>query len=367
MIEQAQAFTPDWISPPGETVEDLLEERCWTQVELAERTGLSPKHINDLVRGRTAISADMASRLDKVLGGTAQFWLTREAQYRAALERRKELDGLRARADWLRELPLSWMVKQCWIRKFTHKGEQVEECLRYFGVASIEAWRERYESPLTAFRAPTKPAKKPGAVAAWLRQVEREADKLACAPYDKRSFQNVLPSLRELTAEHDPAVFIDMMQSLCAACGVAVVFVPAPTGCPVHGATRWLGPNRAVLALTLRYKSNDQLWFSFFHEAAHILKHGKKLLVIEGIDGLDPGLEREADRFAADLLIPPAQARKLSILRTRAQIKQAARNLGLAPGVVLGRMQNEGWMPWATKLNDLKVRYEWVAPKDTAA
>ena len=90
MIEQAQAFTPDWISHPGETVEDLLEERSWTQVELAERTGLTRKHVNGLVCGRAAISADTASRLDKVLGGTVQFWLAREAQYRAALLGRRE-------------------------------------------------------------------------------------------------------------------------------------------------------------------------------------------------------------------------------------------------------------------------------------
>ena len=362
MIEQAQAFTPDWISHPGETVEDLLEERRWTQVEFAERTGLSPKHVNDLVHGRAAISADTASRLDKVLGGTAQFWLTREAQYRAALERRQELDALRAHAEWLRELPVSWMVKQCWIRKFSHKGEQVEECLRFFGVASVEAWHKHYESPLAAFRASAKPNKKPGSVTAWLRQVEREADRIDCAPYNKRRFQDALPQLRALTAEPDPAVFIEAMQRLCAASGVAVVFVPAPPRCPMHGATRWSGSERAVLALTLRYKSNDQLWFSFFHEAAHILKHGKKLQVIEGIDGLDPSLEREADRFAADLLIPPAEARKLSTLSTVTEIKQAAQQLGVAAGIVLGRMQNEGWIPWRTTINDLKLRYEWTSP-----
>lgn len=86
MIEHAPAFSPNWISHPGETVEDLLEERSWTHVEFAERTGLSPGHVNDLVHGRAAISADTASRLEKVLGGTLQFWLTRQNQYRAALE-----------------------------------------------------------------------------------------------------------------------------------------------------------------------------------------------------------------------------------------------------------------------------------------
>lgn len=90
MTEQTPTFTPDWVSPPGETVADLLTERGWTQAELAERTGLNPKHIDDLVRGRAAISADTAARLGEVLGGSASFWISREAQYRTALEHHEQ-------------------------------------------------------------------------------------------------------------------------------------------------------------------------------------------------------------------------------------------------------------------------------------
>lgn len=361
MTEQAQAFAPDWVSPPGDTVEDLLEERSWSQAELAERTGLTRKHINDLVKGRASITADTASRLDKVLGGSAQFWLTREAQYRALLERHRDLETLSRQADWLGELPLAWAIKQGWLRRFKHRGEQVQECLRYFGVATIDAWRETYTAPLTAFRASEDARMSLGAVAIWLRQVEREAERIQCRPFDKQAFKAALPRLRELTAEASPRVFVPEVKQICAECGVAVVLVPAPRGCPVHGATRWLGTDRAVLALTLRYKTNDLLWFTFFHEAAHILKHGKKLLVIEGIDGLDAELEREADRFAADLLIPPKQAPSLSTLRSADEVEQAARWLGVAPGIVVGRMQKEGWLPWS-HLNALKVRYEWTQP-----
>ena len=209
-----EPLQPDWISPPGETVEDLLEERRWTQAELAERTGLTRKHINDLLHGRAHISADTASRLDKVLGGSAQFWLTREAQYRAAVERRQELAALEQQADWLAELPLKWMHDQGWVRACLTQGEQVAECLRYFGVAAVEAWRERYEAPSAAFRASESVEKRPGAVATWLRQVEHEADRLACKPYDEAQFQRLLPNLRDLTNEPDPSVFVPRMQQL---------------------------------------------------------------------------------------------------------------------------------------------------------
>lgn len=364
-MTESRPFSPDWVSPPGDTIDDLLDERGWTQAQLAERTGFTRKHVNDLVRGRATITADTASRLSTVLGGPVQFWLTREAQYQAAIERQRMLDALREDAVWLRELPVAWMVKQGWVQRHSHRGAQVEECLRYFGVASVDTWRETYASPLAAFRASEKVAKKLGAVAAWLRQAERQATEVRTDPYDRAAFKTLLPELRALTQESDPSVFVPRLQELCAAVGVAVVFVPAPPGCPVHGATRWLAPEKAMLALSLRYKTNDQLWFSFFHECFHVLNHAKKLLFIEGIDGLDQALEDEANRFAGDLLIPPAFARVLETMSTTSEVERMALHLGIAAGILVGRMQKEGWIPWRSYLNDLKVRYRWVTDSET--
>ncbi len=73
---------PNWISPPGETILDILEERGWSQSELAERTGYTRKHINQLVKGNASITEETGLKLERVLGSTAGFWLNREAQYR---------------------------------------------------------------------------------------------------------------------------------------------------------------------------------------------------------------------------------------------------------------------------------------------
>lgn len=364
-MAEPRPFTPDWVSPPGDTIADLLDERGWTQVEFAERTGFTRKHVNDLVKGRASITGDAASRLSTTLGAPVEFWLTREAQYQAAVERRRSLDALRSQAAWLAELPLAWMVKQGWVRRLAHKGEQVLECLRFFGVASIETWRERYAQPLAAYRASEKLDKKQGAVAAWLRQAERQATDISCAPYDKAAFRQALPDLRALTPQPDPRVFIPHLQATCARFGVAVVFVPAPPGCPIHGVTRWLTPDKAMLALSLRYGTNDQLWFSFFHEVGHVLKHARKHPFIEGLEGLDAELEEEANRFAGDLLIPPAELPRLSTLRTEAQVEAMAARLGIAPGILVGRMQKEGWVEWRSFLNGLKVRYAWGAEAES--
>ena len=73
------------VSSPGDTIVDILEERGWSQSEFSERTGYTAKHVNLLIQGKASISEDVALRLEKVLGGTARFWLARDASYRKAI------------------------------------------------------------------------------------------------------------------------------------------------------------------------------------------------------------------------------------------------------------------------------------------
>ena len=362
MIRDSE-FNPDWISPPGDTIGELLEERGWTQAKLAKRMDVTPQFINDLVKGRVSITREKAERLSRVLGSTPNFWLVRDAQYQAGLERKEAIEKAKEDADWLKELPLPWMRKLGLIRKTRNKGEQVLDCLRFFGVASVNAWHEQYKDPLVAFRASDKFQKKEGSVAAWLREGERRATQISCDPFNKQAFKDALIGLRTLTTEPDPAIFMSRMTEICAKCGVAVVFVPVPPKCPAFGATRWLSPGKAMLLLSLRYRTNDYLWFSFFHEAAHLLLHGRKLIFIEELEGLDSDHEKEADVYAKNLLIPPADAIRLRKLASekylsKSKIRAFAREIGIAPGIVVGRMQKEGWRDW-NYMKDLKVCCDW--------
>lgn len=355
-------FAPDWTSTPGDTIADLLEERGWTQAELALRTGFTRKHINLLLKGDAPITEETALKLEKVLGSSARFWLGLEAQYREQLGRKEEVGRLAGEAEWLKELPLSDMIKFRWVPKLADKARQVDACLKYFAVSSVDAWRAQYEQPVAAYRASAKLRRTPAAVSVWLREGERRASSIECREFDQKRFEEALTKARGLTRERDPGSFLPKLASLCAEAGVVVVVSPAPTGCPVSGATQWLSPNRALILLSVRGKSDDKLWFTFFHEAAHLLKHGKRLTFLDilGEDGLTDGEEKEANGFARDFLLP-MEAYKFFVgggLLSAARVKSFADQQGVSPGIVVGRLQFDTLLPW-THLNDLKVKYVW--------
>ncbi len=360
MDDKVKGFNPDWVVPPGATIADLLKERGWTQVEFAQRIDYAPKHVNLLIKGKAAINEETALRLERVLGSTVGFWLTREARYRESLTRQSENNSLISDLGWLKELPLKDMIDFGWINRFANKAQQVAECLRFFGVASVEVWKQKWRCDLAAFRSQKVLDKHKGAIAAWVRQCEHQALSLDCQPYDAQKFREILQEARGLTKEDKAEVFIKKLRELCAKAGVILAIVPAPKNCPVCGATRWLMPEKALLMLSDRYKSNDQFWFSFFHEAAHLLFHAKKILFIDTGSQIDGEDEKQADNFASNTLIPPEFAKQLSKITTNEDsIRLFAKNLDIAPGVVVGRMQKEKLLTWNTHLNKLKTKVQF--------
>lgn len=356
-------YQPDYAVTPGEVLEYELELRQMSKAELAKRTGLTEKHVNSIVKakGKSAITPETAIKLERALGMPVEYWLNLEAHYQETQARIAEESKLERDLDWLKRIPVNKMANLGWLAKHTNKKDQLVEVLRFFGIASVEQWGDMWPRLAVAYRQHNKQEIHPEAVSAWLRQGELEAAKIDCAPFDRAAFRQALDEVRRFTAIADPAQFIPAMQASCAAAGVAVVFVPALPKTGVSGATQWLNPQKAIIQLSLRYRANDHLWFTFFHEAGHILLHGKKELFIEGTNGMDEAKEQEANQFAEQELIPRrafAEFAKQAPFR-KADIVHFAQAIGLAPGVVVGQLQHKGLLP-ITHCNDLKVRYQWT-------
>jgi len=351
-------YMPDIVSPPGETLLEMLEDRSMSQAELAERTGRPKKTINEIIKGKATITPATALQLERVLGVPASFWNNREQQYRESLAKQAEHSSLEGQVSWLNQFPIKEMIGLSWVRGTDDLVELLGEVLSFFGIASPTQWANVWEANV-AYRQSPAFESDPFAVSAWLRKGEIEAHQIDCAPYNSDRFISALGAVRELTIQ-PPDVFQSETIRLCAEAGVAVAFVPEIPKVRASGAARWLNANKGMIQVNLRYKTDDQLWFTFFHEAGHILKHGKRDIFIE--DGGDHDeKEEEASRFAADFLIPSSEYLHF-IPRTghysKAEIIDFATHVGVAPGIVVGRLQHDGKLP-PQNCNDLKRTLIW--------
>lgn len=353
----------DYAVPPGETLQELLEERGMSQRELARRTGLSPKHVNKLLHGLVPLSADVAMRLERVTGTPAQFWNRREANYRSDLERIRARRDLSADVMWLRDFPIADLVKHDVLpAEPADETSRVEQMLAFFGVASVDAWEDVYAELACAFRTSKAYETEPKALAAWLRLGEIAAQDIYCEPYDRKLLEAALPSLRELTLQNAEA-FTERLRAICAACGVAVVFIPELRGSRASGVARWLTPAKALIQLSFRYRTDDHLWFTFFHEIAHLLRHGKTDVWIEATSSPDNPRESEADSFSRDTLIPHAEVKELASLETLDDVRRFADRIGIAPGIVVGRLQHDNLWPYS-RGNQLKRQLRFPSQAD---
>jgi hypothetical protein len=229
-------------------------------------------------------------------------------------------------------MPVKEMVRAGWIVAATEPVAQLRIVLSFFGVAGVEEWRALWESPDAIYRkSPAFAANRP-ATAAWLRQGELEARKIDSAPFDETRFAEALVKLRGFTVK-EPEELVPALRDRCAGAGVAVVVVPPLPGVRAYGATRWLHSTKALIQLSLRGKTDDHLWFTFFHEA---------------------------DVFACDLLIPTVEHEGFCAKNdfSLAAIRTFASQLGIAPGIVAGRLQHEKKLPFS-RGNQLKRRFEF--------
>jgi len=347
-------------SAPGDTLRETLDAIGMSQSDLSRRTGLTPKTISGIINGKEPLSHQTALQLETVLGVPASLWNNLERQYQEYRARSVQAEQMRAQKGWLRRFPMRQLLEWAWVECCDDVAQQVLALLRFFGCSSPDQCDTYLQHAAVQYRTSGKFSADEYALSAWLRQGERMGQQLECSAYDAATFRQVLQEARHLSTEKS-GEFVLQLQSLCARAGVAVVFVRELPRIRACGATRWLTPDKALIQLDLRHKSNDQLWFSFFHEAGHVLLHGKLQVFVDGQDGERNELEQEADRFASDMLIPArAYSSFVQIGKfTSSAITTFAREQGIERGIVVGRLQHDELMPYS-RLNDLKERLTWI-------
>lgn len=353
-------YEPDFAVPPGETLLETIEALDLTQKELAQRMGRPLKTINQIIKGAAQIMPKTALQLEKVTGVPASFWNKAEAQYREALARLEAEKQRAQQTNWIRRFSYTKMATLGFVDETSDKSARVESLLQFFGVASPAQWEQTYGELCGAARESPAFETDLGDLSAWLRAGELQARKCPCQKFDKAGFLEALQQIRQVTAEN-PGTAWPKAVALCAEAGVALTLVPELPKTHVYGFTRWISPDKALIQLSLRYKTDDMLWFTFFHEAAHILLHGKRDIFIEK-RGTDSPKEQEANDWASEFLIPESEwegfMSSLPAKPNAAHIRAFAKKLGIAPSIPLGRLQHREKRVPASHFNTLKHRID---------
>jgi HTH-type transcriptional regulator / antitoxin HigA len=357
-------YRPETVSPPGKTIADMLESLGMSQAELARRMGRPPNKLNQIIQGNKAITADTALELESVLGLPASFWLNREQNYQLALSQRERLERQTENAEIVRNFPYAEMAKHGWVANHTSQVDRYRELLSFFGVAGDQPLehalgyvRKCVGELAPSFRKSQIREASPEALAAWLRRCTLEAQQIQVAEFNKAQVLASLEEFRALTLQP----FADVTRQLprlAAKFGIRVVFVPHLKNTYVGGAAFWAGGS-PVIGLTFRYRTNDCIWFNFFHELGHILLHSPLQTWLDDFADDQESHEIEANTFAANTLIPAdAYAKFLSeSRRSNAAVRSFAKKIGIAPGIVVGRLQKCDGLP-PSHLNGLKDRLD---------
>lgn len=355
------SFQPDWFSKPGDTLLTLMEQQELTSERLARKLGCTNEVIRGLLSGTVAVDVDLAEALSKHVGGTPKFWQARQQKYQGALSRAANAVPKQTGSDWVKRFPHADMARNGWIIHSRNRDELFKAYLAYFGVNGPTEWEERYADfqKLTAFRTSPTFQSKVGALSAWLRQGEIEAAQIHCGAWDSKALRERLQEIRVLSKAKNPGYFLPRIRQICADVGIAVVFVRAPSGCAASGATRFVSRNKAMMILSFRYLSDDQFWFTFFHEIGHLLLHKSNLTFIDGEESVLNAMEKEANDFSERLLIPDNRREELLDLRpSRESIIRFAYSVGISAGIVVGQLQHHGIIK-PNQMNFLKRRFDW--------
>ena len=351
-------YEPDYAVPPGHVLKERLDAQGMTPAEFARRCGRSAKLISEIVAGKAPIEPRTALQFEKVLGVDAGIWLGIETDYRLQRMRAAAADEEAAAGAWSKSFPLRELAKRG--IKPAAGGDMVSALLTFFGVASVDAWHVKYGAASVAYRHSPSFDSDSFALAAWLRLAEIDAAGQACTRYRPSAFREALRQVRRLTRAPAPESLEEARQ-LCNRAGVTLSLVKPLPRTRLSGAAWWPSARRPAIALSGRHKTDDHLWFSLFHEAAHILLHGKKNVFVDGTDADGDVQETEANDWAADFLLPRPDWRRFvdGGLYDRASVLRFADEQEVAPGIVVGSLQHAGHLPW-NRLNSLKIRLRWT-------
>jgi HTH-type transcriptional regulator/antitoxin HigA len=337
------------IFPVGEVLADELEARGWTQAEFAEILSRPAQFVSEIISGKKEITRESATQIAAALGTSPEMWLTMQDRYylwrqgqNAHAQEQLSIVRLRAR---LKDLAPIGVMLQRGLLKGSTASEQERELKELYRIDDI------YQEPelLLAARRSKADEEVSSTQLAWVACVRRAAEDIQVGKFDADALADLAGRLTQIVAKPKDIV---SLPELFAEVGVRLVFVEAFPGSKMDGCSLLHEDGGPVIGISGRGKRFDKVLFTLLHEIAHInLGHldGKSLVIDDRGEKPTLGLEGPADERAASWVLPkeiPPVPERIN----QGWITAVASDLGINPIVLIGRLQNEGRIPWKTTL-----------------
>ena len=334
---QPGELVPGWSIHPGAVLKRILAERNLRQSDVAERAGISAKHLNQLVNESIGVTGDIAVRLERALGIPALFWTRAEAEYQAIESTRKSKENLGQYISWLNRFDQPTLLRNEIISVDDDDATKVDKTLKFFRVASPEAFDKRWMRRRVSFRRSQSFTVAEHNTALWLRLVERSAERTMTSPLNMREVRKVAKTLPAMTNLSVTDGFLAARAALAEA-GVVLTFVREVPNTRMNAATWWLDAATPVIGMTERHRKPDIFWFNLAHELGHVVKHQRRItfLDIDSEKADDDPAEKEADQFAVETLFPADTNHLISNAQSRQDLVLLAARLGIGVAVVAG-------------------------------
>lgn len=336
------ARVPAEVFPPGEFLREELEERAWTQQELADILDRPPRLISELIAGKRAITPETAKGLADAFGTSPDYWMNLESQYQLSKVKLPN-DNVARKARLYGKFPVREMLRRGWVRTSENVEVLEQRFCEFFGIQSLDGTPQLcHNAKKTHVMADTTPLQ-----LAWLFRVRAMASQQVVPAYSKAKLVAALERLKALILSPEE---VRQVPRILAEAGVRLVFVEPLAGSKMDGACFWLDDNKPVIGMTLRYDRIDNFWFVLRHEAEHVLREDGKAdhqAVIDSDVGESkedlPECERRANAAGADFCVPTAELEnfiaRVQPYFSEEKVLRFAQRIHVHPGLVVGQLQ----------------------------
>lgn len=341
---------------PGYYIKEIVEESGLTQEDFAKRLNTTPKNLSILIRGEQNLSIDIATKLSRMLGTTVSLWLNLQQAYDTMVAEFISEEELVKEREVFKFIDYKYFRDNFGLPNLARNiDEQIKTVREFLGVSSLNVLKEN--DLAVSFRSYSERLSESNIVKAntMVQIAINKALKIETPKYNRKRFEQAIEYCLTQTTNHSE--FLPLITKELYEAGVVLVVLPNLEGSGINGATKKVD-GKILLMVNDRRKYSDTFWFTLFHEMGHII-NGDYGITFK--DNKDED-ECEADLYAQRKLIPQEKYNEF-VDRTpffdEMSIRRFAMEINRDPGIVLGRLQNDGLVSFKENALSSKLRHRY--------